>query len=101
MIGARKQREIGGRERLGGESLHVLGDREPLPGDDASENHYDRYPSEEGLFLLLSMGGMSSSWRRLGHNDNVAERTSKRANLGDFFCPRPREYEVIKSRLAP
>ena len=78
----------------------MLGDGEPPLGDDASENHYDGYPSEVGLFLLLSIGGMSSSRCRRGHDDNVAERTSKRANLGDFFCPKPREYEVIKSRLA-
>ena len=65
----------------------MLGDGEPPLEDDTSENHYDRYPSEEGLFLLLSMGGMSSSRRRRGHDDNVAERTSKRANLGDLFLP--------------
>ena len=62
----------------------MLGYGEPLLGDDASENHYDGYPSEEGLFLLLSMGGMSSSRRRRGHDDKVAERSSERANLGDF-----------------
>ena len=82
----REKREIGGeRDYL------CWGDGESPFGDDASENRYDGYPSEVGLFLLLSIGGMSSSRRRRGHDDNVAERTSKRAILGDFFFALDRE----------
>ena len=63
----------------------MLGDGEAPLGDDASENHYDGYPLEVGLFLLLSIGGMSSPLRRRGHDNKVAERTSEQANLGDFL----------------
>ena len=69
---------------LGDDADENHGGELPL-GDDASENHHDGEPPDVDLILLLSF---SSRCRRRGCRDG-----GEVVILGDFFGPRPSEFE--------